>query len=99
MTPRSIEQREIRGVTWKVLWTVVTSFIAVAVFFFTQVNRVLREIGTNDTQTKINSIQIQQLDVSTKDLKARQDKLDMDMRDIKVQLALDKRYNLLIKQS
>ncbi len=99
MTPgiRSIEQKEIRGVTWKVLWTIVTSFIAVALFFLTQVNRVLTEIRQNDTQTKINSIQIQQLDIATKDLKARQDKLDMDIRDIKVQMALDKRYSLLIK--
>ena len=99
MTPgiRSIEQKEIRGITWKVLWTIITSFVAVALFFLTQVNRVLTEIRQNDTQTKINSIQIQQLDIATKDLKARQDKLDMDIRDIKVQMALDKRYNLLIK--
>ncbi len=98
MTTGSIEQKEIRGVTWKVLWTIVTSFVAVAIFFFTQVNRVLTEIRENDTQTRINTIQIQQLDIAIKDLKARQDKLDMDLRDIKMQVALDKRYNLLIKE-
>ncbi len=75
----NIETKEIRGVTWKLIGTVIMTAIAGIVFTFSGYNKILQAINESSKTTAIHEIQIKSLEV-------RVDKLQMDIDKLKEEI-------------
>jgi hypothetical protein len=75
----NLETREIRGVTWKLICTVVMTAIAGIAFTFSGYNKILQAINESSKTNAIHEIQIKSLEI-------RVDKLQLDVDKLKEEI-------------
>lgn len=85
-----LEEHQIKGITPKLIWTVIGSTAILLLFFIRGYIGVISAIAESTTSSKTNSIAISQLQISMSQLQAKTDKMQIEMNEFKIEYYKEK---------